>query len=223
MESQITSRQADSPFIQTVTNWIIGDEDRIIAAPDGCWDLVVLKQDGKTLILLTGQTTRAVPLPFARGDVITTISFKASAFLSVIPAKAILDRGILLITSGSHFQLASYVFEIPTFENAEGFAQRLMKNEHIYQDEVVEETLQGHSLAYSSRSIQRRFLRATGMTQNNFRQIQRARQAAVLLQNGVPSSEVALETGYADQPHMARSVKQILGQTPTEIARLKSI
>lgn len=222
MESLLTSRPADSPFIQAVSYWVIGDEDEILAAPDGCWDLVVMKQDGKTNLLLTGQTTRAVPLPFTRGVEITTISFKASAFLSVIPAAALLDRGILLPTTGKHFELASDVFEIPTFENAEGFVQTLLKKEHIHQDAVVDETLKDHSPAYSVRSIQRRFLRTTGMTQIDFRQIQRARQAAVLLQKGIPAIDVAAELGYADQPHMSRSLKRILGRTPTEIVLLNN-
>src|SRR5512142_955550 len=99
MESQLTIRQVDSPFVQAVTRWVIGDEEMSVAAPDGCWDLVVLTQDGTTNMLLTGQTTQAVSLPFAPGDEIMTISFKASVFLSSIPAMAVLDRGILLLTA----------------------------------------------------------------------------------------------------------------------------
>jgi hypothetical protein len=223
MESRLTIREADSGYIEAVTNWVIGNEDRSIAAPDGCWDLVVLKQDGRTNVLLTGQTTQAVPLPFTPGDEIMTISFKASVFLSFIPAATMLDRAILLPNTRRSFQLASDVFEIPTFENAEGFVQSLMKKEQIGQDDAVEEALRNHPPAYSLRSLQRRFLRATGMTQNYFRQIQRARQAATLLQNGVPATRVAFETGYADQPHMSRSLKRILGRTPTEIAALKRL
>ena len=223
MESKLTIRQADSPFVEAVTNWVIGDEDRSIAAPDGCWDLLVLKQDGRTNILLTGQTTRAVALPFAPGDEIMTISFKASAFLTLIPAAAMLDRAMLLPKTRYRFELASDVFEVPTFENAEAFVQSLIKKEQIWQDEAVEEVLRNDPLSYSPRSIQRRFRRATGMTQNYFHQIQRARRAAALLQNGVPAIRVAFETGYADQPHMSRSLKQILGRTPTEIAALDSL
>lgn len=223
MGSQLTIRQADSPFVQAVTNWAIGNEEMSIAAPDGCWDIVVLKQNGQTNILLTGQTTQAVSLPFASGDEIMTISFKASTFLSCIPATEILDRGLLLPTTHHSFQLASDVFEIPTFDNAEVFVQSLVKKEQISQDEVVEEALMNHPPAYSLRSIQRRFLRATGMTQNYFLQIQRARQAEALLQKGSPAAKVAFETGYADQPHMSRSLKRILGRTPAEIASLKNI
>src|SRR5512133_3639557 len=116
MESRHTIRQADSPFVQAVTNWVIGNEGGNMAAPDGRWDLVVLKQSGNTNILLTGKTTRAVSLPLALGDEIMTISFTASAFLSFVPATDILDRGILLPTTSHSFQLASDVFEIPTFD-----------------------------------------------------------------------------------------------------------
>lgn len=217
MESQLTARQADSPFVHAVTRWVIGDEGTRLAAPDGCWDLVVLKQGGATNILLTGQTTRAVSLPFAPGDEIMTISFKASTFLSPVPAADLLDRGVLLSTASHSFQLASDVFEIPTFDNAEEFVQSLSKKGQLRQDEVVEEALLDQLPAYSQRSIQRRFLHATGMTQNYFRQIERARRAAALLQSGIPATKVAFELGYSDQPHMSRSLKRILGRTPTEI------
>lgn len=221
MESQLTIRPADSPFVQAVTRWVIGDADRDHAVPDGTWDIVVLKQDGQTNVLLAGQTTRAVPLQFNPGDEILTISFKASAFLTFIPAGELLDRGILLTKTSRGFQLAADVFEIPTFDNAEDFVRSLVKKDHICQDEVVEALLADQSPAFSLRSLQRRFLRATGMTHNAYHQIQRARQAAGLLQSGNPASAVAFAAGYADQPHMSRSLKYILGRTPTEIAALQ--
>jgi hypothetical protein len=220
MESRLTIRHADSPFIQAVTSWVIGHDDTSLATPDGCWDLVVLKQAAKTSILLTGQTTTAVPLHFAPGDELMTISFTASAFLAFIPATTMLDRGIFLPKTGNHFRLASDVFEIPTFDNAEAFAQRLLYKGHLCQDQVVDALLRDSPPAYSSRSLQRRFLRATGMTQTSFRQIQRARQAADLLQRGTPAIDVAYELGYSDQSHLSRSIRRILGQTPTAIARL---
>jgi AraC-like DNA-binding protein len=188
--------------------------------PDGTWDIVVLKRDGQTNVLLTGQTTRAVPLQFDPGDEIMTLSFKASAVLAFVPASGLLDHGILLPKTSRTFQLAADVFEIPTFDNAESFVQRLVKQGHLAQDEVVEAWLAGQAPAYSLRSLQRRFWHATGMTHTTYRQIQRARQAAALLQQGRPASEVAFATGYADQPHMSRSLKQFLGHTPTEIAAL---
>jgi hypothetical protein len=223
MQPKLTIRSADSPFVQAVTRWVIDHDDRGKAVPDGCWDLVFITHSGQTNILLTGQTTRAVPLRFDPGDEILTISFKASAFLAFIPSTALLDNGILLHKTGNRFQLGSDHFEIPSFENVEEFTRSLLKKDQLRQDEVVAEVLRDQPPAYSLRSIQRRFLRATGMTHSYFRQIQRARQAAALLQSGKSAVETAVEANYADQPHMSRSLKRILGYTPTEIASLKTL
>ena len=221
MEARLITRPADSPFVHSITHWTIGTDDTAIATPDGCWDFVVLKRDTQTTILLTGQTTIAVPLNFAPGDEIMTISFKASAFLAFITSSALLDHAIILSKTHNSVQLASDVFEIPTFANAEAFAQSLVSKGHLYQDDVVEALLANHPLAYSPRSVQRHFMRTTGMTYTYFRQIQRARRAAALLQSGHLASEVAYESGYADQAHMSRSLKRILGQTPTVLATLQ--
>jgi AraC-like DNA-binding protein len=39
-----------------------------------------------------------------------------------------------------------------------------------------------------------------------------------LLGSGVPPLEVARRAGYADQPHLIRSLKRFVGQTPSQIA-----
>jgi AraC-like DNA-binding protein len=65
--------------------------------------------------------------------------------------------------------------------------------------------------------MQRHFLRATGITYSTWRQIERARHAANLLREGVSILDTAYRAGYFDQSHLTRSVKQRIGQTPTEI------
>lgn len=223
MEPQLTTRAADSPFVQAVTHWVIGTNDRGVATPDGCWDLVVLTQDTRQTVLLTGQTTHAVPLHFVPGDEVLTITFKPSTFLSFIPSTTLLDRAIVLANNRTRFHLVSDVFELPTFENAEAFVSTLVRKGHLAQDNVVEALLLDHHPAYTLRSLQRHFVHTTGMTHTVFRQIQRARQAAGLLQQGTPAIAVAYQTGYADQAHMSRSLKRFLGQTPSEIATVPGL
>ena len=75
----------------------------------------------------------------------------------------------------------------------------------------------------SLRSIQRRFLRITGLTQRDIRSIERAQQAAVLLGSGKPILDTVYEAGYADQQHMTHSLKHLLGQTPAQIAGIRNI
>ena len=60
--------------------------------------------------------------------------------------------------------------------------------------------------------------RATGLTRGVIRQIRRAEAAAELLARGVPAVDAARRAGYADQPHLTRSLRRFVGQTPSQIA-----
>ena len=73
-------------------------------------------------------------------------------------------------------------------------------------------------LSLSERTVRRRFLYATGMTQGVIRQIERAVQASEMLGSGVPILDVVYLAGYADQPHLTRSLKRFIGQTPAQLA-----
>jgi AraC family transcriptional regulator len=39
------------------------------------------------------------------------------------------------------------------------------------------------------------------------------------LKGDLPSSQVALESGFADQSHMARCFRRLLGLTPSELRK----
>jgi transcriptional regulator GlxA family with amidase domain len=111
--------------------------------------------------------------------------------------------------------------ELPTFENADDFVAALVKREQLVVNSAVAAVLAGRSPAMSPRTLQRHFLKTTGMTHNYWQQIQRAQKAASGLQLGKSLAQVAFEAGYVDQSHMTRWLKQIVGRTPGEIARDK--
>lgn len=75
----------------------------------------------------------------------------------------------------------------------------------------------------SVRSIERRVARATGLRRGTIRQIRRANHALGLLEAGLPPLEVARRAGYADQPHLTRSLKRFVGQTPAQVAGVVSV
>jgi methylphosphotriester-DNA--protein-cysteine methyltransferase len=87
----------------------------------------------------------------------------------------------------------------------------------LIHDPVVAAVLQGQPLAMSLRTVQRRFLKATGLTQGTVSQIQRARFATTLLKQGMPILDVVDRAGYSDQPHLSRSLKRLIGQTPAQL------
>jgi methylphosphotriester-DNA--protein-cysteine methyltransferase len=81
----------------------------------------------------------------------------------------------------------------------------------------VETALRGQLDDLSVRTARRHFLRTIGLTQKTVRQIERARYAAVLLRDGMSILDVVYKAGYFDQPHLTRSLKHFIGQTPAQI------
>jgi methylphosphotriester-DNA--protein-cysteine methyltransferase len=90
----------------------------------------------------------------------------------------------------------------------------------LVSDETVKAAFAGHPPEMSLRTMRRRFLFATGLPYKVISQIERAKQAADLLERGVSLLDAAYQAGYADQSHMTRSLKHFIGYTPAHLARL---
>jgi AraC-like DNA-binding protein len=113
--------------------------------------------------------------------------------------------------------LKGSAWRLPDYDNAEEFVRRLVREGVLDRDPIVAEVLRGASPDLSERTLQRRFVAATGLTRGAIRQIDRARQAAVLIQEGVPAQDVIHRLGYFDQPHLARSLTRYIGRTATQL------
>ena len=97
-----------------------------------------------------------------------------------------------------------------------------MRNGLILADPTIDATLREQPLKLTTRSAQRRFLQATGLTRGAIRQIERARHATHLLNQGASILDAVYEAGYYDQAHLTRSLKRLIGQTPAQISRAES-
>jgi AraC-like DNA-binding protein len=149
------------------------------------------------------------------------IVFKHGTFMPHLPAVHLLDRNdeVLPVATGSRFWLQGATWQIPDFENADTFVARLIHQELVVREPVVEAVLANRPLEISPRTVQRRFLRATGLTHGTFAQIERAQQAVNLLERGLSIADAVYQAGYADQPHLTRSLRRFMGQTPAQILR----
>jgi hypothetical protein len=157
---------------------------------------------------------------YAEGAEILWIKFKHGAFMPHLPVRRFLDTETVLPGASSRsFWLKGSAWEYPDHENAETFVDRLVRNGVLVCDPLVDTVLRGRLQELSPRTVRYRFLRATGLSQSSIRQIERAQQAATLLQRGTPISDAVHEGGYFDQPHLSRSLKKWIGHTPAQILR----
>jgi AraC-like DNA-binding protein len=83
---------------------------------------------------------------------------------------------------------------------------------------LVPAVLSGRKPKEGLRTVQRRFVRATGLSNKAILVTERAHAAAFLLRDGASILDTVAELGFADQPHLTRSLKRLLGVTPAQLA-----
>jgi Helix-turn-helix domain len=214
-------RPSDSPFIERV--WRCHSESagsfHSIASPH--WEMAVTRHRGRTYLTIRGPETKATMCDCPADGEWLGIRFRLGTFMPKLPVSRLIDRQDVDLPSLSarSFWFEADEWEYPSFDNAESLVHRLVQGGIVTRDVAVQAALAGDPEALSRRSIQRHFRMATGMTQATYRRIERARYATQLLRQGVSILDTVYEAGFFDQSHLARSVRQLIGQTPADIVR----
>ena len=217
----IEQRLSELPCVERV--WTAHNErpgEFLSVAAANC-ELVVSRYQDQTFLTVRGPETRMTTVDCPPEGEWIGIRFKLGTFLPQFPPTSLSDRRDVTLPDASRksFWLNGSAWEYPTFENADTFVARLLKKGVAVRDRTVEGAVRGEMNAVSLRSVQRHFLRATGITHAAFHTIERARYAANLLREGTSIADAVHLAGYYDQPHLTRSLKYLIGQTPAEIAR----
>ena len=211
-------RPSDSPFVERIWRTHSEHAGSFLSVAMSHWEMVVTRYNGKTMLTVRGPETKATPLHCPADGEWLGIRFKLGTFFPHLPASNLVDAAVNLPSAVSQsFWLHGSAWQFPDFENADTFVDRLVREGLLVRDPMVEAALQGQLKDLPLRTAQRHFLRTTGLTHSAVRQIERARCATILLQQGVSILDVVYEAGYFDQPHLTRSLKYFIGQTPAQI------
>ena len=220
MNFTLDMRESDSPLVEAIWRTQSEGGGSFISVAESHWEMVVTRQEGHNTFTVRGPETVATPAPIPENADFLGIVFKLGTFMPHLPTVKLVDGEVNLPeTSGQSFWLHGAAWEIPDFENVDTFIARLVREGLLVKEPVVEAVLQNRPLELSLRSVQRRFLRATGLTRGTLAQIERARQAVNFLEQGFSIADAIYQVGYADQPHLTRSLKRFIGQTPAQIIR----
>lgn len=212
-------RPSGSPVVERI--WRCHSEGTIpfLSIAQSRCELVFTRLHGKITLTVRGPETKATPLGDCPADgEWLGIRLRLGAFLPHLPASRLVNTAMALeASSRAIFWLGGTRWQVPDYGNADTFVDWLVRAGLLFHEPLVEAVLQGQLNDRSLSTIQRRFLRATGITQSTVRQIERARYATLLLQRGASILDVTYEAGYFDQPHLTRSLKHFIGQTPAQI------
>ncbi|WP_431915654.1 helix-turn-helix domain-containing protein [Nonomuraea jabiensis] len=213
-------RTSDSPYIERVyRSEGVTTVKRMHSVANSNWELVVWEHRGRAHVAIRGPETRPTTVDMSPEGSAFGIIFAHGAAMPHLPVQGLVDSAVLSphVTSDT-FVLQGQEWELPGFDNAEVFVNRLVRAGVLVRDPLVTDVVAGDDVPrLSPRSVQRRVVAATGLTQGAIRQIERAREAAMLLGEGVAPLDVVHRLGYYDQPHLARSLTRFMGRTATEL------
>ena len=220
-------RPSDSPLIEQIWRSSSTTSGPFISTANVYWMMVVWRYRGETNVTSRGPETLATPayaLEYGFNDDETSylgIVFKPGVFMPHLPPGMVADRNDIILPKGTgkSFWLDGSIWEFPTFDNVDSFINRLMGTDMLVHDPVVAAALRGQVGGLTQRAMQKRFLRATGISHKTFRQIERANEAVRMLQQGNSILDTVYSLGYFDQPHLTHSLKHFIGQTPSQIAQ----
>lgn len=212
-------RVSGSALVESIWHTIAEEPGRYLAVADASWDFLLVTEGGQTRIHVAGAATAVAPITYTAGTEYIGIRMRVGAYMPRWPASDLVDSMHLLQRAGRDtFWLQDESLPLPDYDNVEPFIERLARQGLVTQDPVIAAYLEGASPG-SLRSLQRRFLRATGMSPSYHQIIERARKAQDMLLKGQSILDTVFELGYTDQPHLTKSLKRYLGQTPGQLAR----
>jgi hypothetical protein len=176
---------------------------------------------GATTVHLRGPAMHASTLSCPADATYFGVDFRLGAYLPMFPPARLanLQDAVLPTLSDGRILLDGRAWEMPTAHNLDVFVDRLHRADLLTFDPLVEELCEGGSAGrVPARTAQSRFVRAVGLSRRKMQVIERARRAARLLRAGVSIPDVIFDVGFHDQPHLTRTLRQLIGHTPAELA-----
>ncbi|MEU4835769.1 helix-turn-helix domain-containing protein [Streptosporangium sp. NPDC023615] len=218
MTLKFENRASDSPWVDTVWTCTSERVTEMTSVATVCWGLVFWEVEGTAYAAISGPESRAGTAPVPEGATFFGIEFAVGTWPRVVPAPALVDRGVGLPDATRRtFRLDGIRWETPGPDDAEALVDRLVRAGAVLRDPLVAEVRRGGRPVVSGRTVERRFRAATGLTRGAVRQIERARGASALLAAGTPVTDVVSKAEYFDEPHLARALRRYVGRTVRQL------
>ena len=214
-------RLSDSPYVEKIGHFCIESAYSQVCAANLMWNMMVVIHQGQRSLSIWGPETQSGLMNFPVGAEFLFIQFKLGRFMPRMQVQTIANAGIILPDASSQsFWLDGSAWQYPDYENVDTFVDWMVRDGLLAHEPVVDAVLQNQPQDMASRTVRQRFLQATGLTRSYIDQLERAQQAANLLESGLSILDTVEQAGYADQPHLTRSLKRFIGHTPAQIARV---
>lgn len=211
-------RVSGSPHLGVVW-WARVDDDAVyVDAANEFWGFAFgVRADGPPSATLIGPSLVPRELHLAAGERGWGAELAAHVFVRQLDKRRLVGEMRDLPTDGQFFELAGVRLPVPDVDGMEDLVQALLRQGILAADDDVAAALAGRPVPLSRRSLHRHVADATGLGSKKIEQLQRARAAYALLQDGWSAAAAAVEAGFVDQAHMTRAFTALAGRSPARI------
>ncbi len=203
-------RPSSLPYIQCIWRASVVQADEYDDPAKDTWGLAFTQRADDSLSAeLLGQSFQYSVLDSTVGDEYWGVEFYSYVTMRGVDKPGMTGKLVHLAVADGRFFIGDDSYDIPSYNELEAFCERLAARG------IISHTTRHAQM--SLRNQQRQHRQTVGLTRKQVEQIKRAEHAAKLLKNGATPTNAATEAGYADQAHMTRSLKALLGKTPSQL------
>jgi len=206
--------------------------ERII--PDGCIDLLFTEGE----LIIAGPDTQSVELPVEQNRSFVGVRFRTGVGPAAlkVPASALADQRVLA-RDVLGADVSKLTDELAAATTARDAALQLEAAAATWLRTASPDGLVAHAvsalrapradytltsladaLGVSERQLRRRFVAAVGYGPKLLERVLRLRRFIAAARGKTPGlAALALEAGYADQPHLTRECRELTGITPAQL------
>lgn len=214
---EFDDRQSESPYIERVWRSRSDSVDWMTSIATAHWTLVAWRTGRDRRVVAQGPETRAATAPVPTETEFVGIRLSLGTRLERLPTDRLVDKDAEFPHAAQSMRIFGHTMPPLSYDDAEDLVNRMVRAGVMVRDPMVDDVLGGRPPEVTARTVRRHFSNATGLTPGAVRQIERAREAAMLIRTDTPIADVAHDLGYYDQPHLARSLRRFIGHTAAEL------
>jgi AraC-like DNA-binding protein len=213
-KDRYSERPGRHPTVAAVWSYSAIDATSSLIAADGCFDLIVRASKERASAFVYAPVTQAHRTSTNAGESVFGVRLRPGFGAAVVSQPTLLEAAEQLTLDRPDALEALVAAAVDAYARRPSIVADFVEEARATAGAI---RLTSASSSAKERELQRACRTWLGLSPKAFLRIERAWAAREAIRRGTLLAGVAADLGYADQAHLTRDVRQLLGVTPREL------